>query len=335
MNYTQRIRILDPLRGLAALWVVLFHYSGSILPTITPNALTGFFSGGHMGIHAFFIISGFVIPYSLGRSQYRLKHYGRFMLRRWVRIAPPAYLAAVLMIAYNLLAIMLKGKLPDGSIYPGLSPKALFANLTFLVPYMEVNWYNFVYWTLTAEFEFYLVIGVLFPFLACKWKSWFQPILILAVLFTSFIDGPLFFRFGSLFTLGLLLYLFRAKAIHPWLFAALAVLACAACCRVEGPGAALVAIVTSAVIALYRGPIPGAITWLGMISYSLYITHVPVGLFAEVVIKNLFPMELGAAMRVMLLFAYTGLSLLIAWIFYKWVERPCHGWSMALRRTQQ
>jgi peptidoglycan/LPS O-acetylase OafA/YrhL len=333
MNYAQRIHILDPLRGLAALWVVLFHYSGSILPTITPNALTGFFSYGYLGIHAFFVISGFVIPYSLGRLRYQFNHFGRFILRRWVRIAPPAYLAALLVIAFNLLAIALTGKLPDNTTYPGLSPKAIFANLAFLVPYTHVEWYNFVYWTLTVEFEFYLVIGIIFPALVGKWNSWLQPLLILIILLTSFIDGPGFFRFNSLFILGLLLYLLQAKVIRPWLFAFLTVWACITCYSKEGPEAAIVAVITASVIMMYHGPIPKSITWLGSISYSLYITHVPTGYFAEAIVKRIFPLELDGPMKIIFLFVYTGLSLFAAWIFYERVEKPCQRWSQALRRN--
>jgi peptidoglycan/LPS O-acetylase OafA/YrhL len=36
-----------------------------------------------------FVIFGFIIPYSLHRSQYKLLYFPRFLLRRLVRLEPP------------------------------------------------------------------------------------------------------------------------------------------------------------------------------------------------------------------------------------------------------
>ncbi|MHB8208815.1 acyltransferase family protein [Mucilaginibacter sp.] len=45
----------------------------------------------------FFVISGFVIPYSLFKANYELKHYFKFLYKRVLRLHPP-YLAALLII---------------------------------------------------------------------------------------------------------------------------------------------------------------------------------------------------------------------------------------------
>ena len=50
-----------------------------------------------MGVTAFFVISGFVLPLSLSSNGYRLSDAPVFLLKRAVRLEPP-YLATILLI---------------------------------------------------------------------------------------------------------------------------------------------------------------------------------------------------------------------------------------------
>lgn len=316
------IGILDPLRGIAALAVVFFHYSGSLLPSIEPNALTHFFSRGNLGVHAFFVISGYVIPYSLWRANYRLGKYGWFMLRRWARIAPPAYLAAMAMIVLNHLSILRSGTPIAGSGYPGLDAVPFLANLTFTVPYFGEGWYNFVYWTLTIEFEFYLLIGLLYPLLR-RDKPVKLYALLIGMLALVFIPGPNFFQFAPFFLLGSFIHLYRIGILDGKACMILLAMACGLASWSEGPGAAAVGAASAAVIFLYKASIPHWLAWLGVISYSLYITHVPVGIASEFLVKQLIPAP-GEIGKVLLLFLYTFIALMAAWGFNVLVERPTH-----------
>jgi peptidoglycan/LPS O-acetylase OafA/YrhL len=54
----------------------------------------GFSKFGYLGVDVFFVISGFVIPYSLWGREYSLRQFPRYMIRRAVRLEPP-YLASV------------------------------------------------------------------------------------------------------------------------------------------------------------------------------------------------------------------------------------------------
>jgi hypothetical protein len=88
---TRRVPVIELLRGLAAISVVLFHLSNS-MESETPRVLTAY---GWLGVDVFFVISGFVIPYSLHGTGYSIRNFPRFMLRRVVRLEPP-YLASIL-----------------------------------------------------------------------------------------------------------------------------------------------------------------------------------------------------------------------------------------------
>ena len=63
---------VDGLRGFAALGVVVYHISryGSIAAaarSVTPNWLATLLKHGWVGVQMFFVMSGFVIAYSLRR----------------------------------------------------------------------------------------------------------------------------------------------------------------------------------------------------------------------------------------------------------------------------
>ncbi len=63
---------------------------------------------GYLGVDIFFVISGFVIPWSLYRTRYAIRDYPRFLLKRNVRLYPP-YLAsiAISILATNFILVPL------------------------------------------------------------------------------------------------------------------------------------------------------------------------------------------------------------------------------------
>ena len=67
---SQRLVEIDALRGIAALSVVLFHYTTQFKKLYSPGGWTDFeFTHGHLGVNLFFIISGFVIFMTLERTK--------------------------------------------------------------------------------------------------------------------------------------------------------------------------------------------------------------------------------------------------------------------------
>ena len=78
------IEIIDFLRGIAALSVVLFHYATSSIASIKPNATSEFFEWGRLGVQVFFVISGFIIPYAMYASSYKVNDIGKYLFRRFL-----------------------------------------------------------------------------------------------------------------------------------------------------------------------------------------------------------------------------------------------------------
>ena len=85
----EKIASVQFLRGMAALAVVLFHFSSGYLSE--ENALRQLGRYGTYGVHAFFVISGFILPYALYHGGYKIRYYGKFLVKRLLRLEP-AYL---------------------------------------------------------------------------------------------------------------------------------------------------------------------------------------------------------------------------------------------------
>lgn len=145
------------LRGVAALLVVLFHYS-HYLKSVAPGADIGFqmFGGGYVGVDIFFIVSGFIIVHSTEQ-----RHNARpldFLIRRFFRVVPLAQIATL--INFSVM-----------SARPSLT--LLWKSLLFL-PSAEINPPKFGYpvvaqaWTLSYELVFY---GIFAAVLLCTQRN--------------------------------------------------------------------------------------------------------------------------------------------------------------------
>jgi peptidoglycan/LPS O-acetylase OafA/YrhL len=157
-----RIDVVQSLRGIAALGVAWFHFTngnGKFLPV---GILKSSGSYGWLGVDIFFVISGFVLPYSLFRARYRPSavNYGRFLWKRVSRLDPPYLASIVLVVGLGYLSAILPG-------YRGLPPmfswKPILLHLGYLNAFFRAPWLNIVYWSLAIEFQYYLLIGLLFP----------------------------------------------------------------------------------------------------------------------------------------------------------------------------
>jgi peptidoglycan/LPS O-acetylase OafA/YrhL len=66
-SQSDRIVTVDALRGVASLSVAWFHLTQPN-PALAPGIIKSSGAYGWLGVHIFFVISGFVIPYSLDKA---------------------------------------------------------------------------------------------------------------------------------------------------------------------------------------------------------------------------------------------------------------------------
>jgi len=132
---------LDALRGIAAMMVVLYHF------TMGRHEAELGFKFGLTGVDAFFMISGFVIFMSISS----VKRGIDFAINRFCRLFP-TYWAAVTF-TFLLLSIISVHKI--GCFEPS-SLLTYAVNLTMFQSYLKIPDLDGPYWTLIIEVNFYL-----------------------------------------------------------------------------------------------------------------------------------------------------------------------------------
>ncbi|GGL00745.1 hypothetical protein Sme01_40700 [Sphaerisporangium melleum] len=144
---------LDALRGVAALIVVFEHSLDPLLPEVRA-AISPWFDFGQYGVLVFFLVSGYVVPISLERRG----SVRGFWITRLFRLYPLWALAAA---AGTVFAV--------AEVYTRLPAQAaerpwtaLLAHLTMLQDLLQVPAVINVFWTLSYEMAFYLLVTAFF-----------------------------------------------------------------------------------------------------------------------------------------------------------------------------
>lgn len=226
----RRTAYLDGLRGFAALLVYILHhqlwaheaqhadqilenvfgYEGQYY-TVTLPVVRIFFSGGHLAVSCFFVISGYVLsakPLSLIRSgDYLLldDNICSALFRRWIRLYLPVicvtFLSFSMWHAFGILANFQ----PQRSFHEELwNWYAEFKNFSFVFRSGGNPWlsYHFHAWSIPVEFKGSIVIyTTLLALSRCTRKARLSCEIGLIVYFMWIADGALF----SMFMAGMLL----------------------------------------------------------------------------------------------------------------------------------
>ncbi|WP_330458641.1 acyltransferase [Streptomyces sp. NBC_00820] len=151
------VRGLDGLRGLAALYVVLFHCRLLTFPGFPHDsgpAWLGWLMYGRLAVVFFLVLSGFSLAIPAARAGWHLGGIGRFLRRRAWRILPPywAALALSLVVARFVVPASHFGP-PNGRT---LLVYGLVVQDVFTAPTP-----NGAFWSIGVEAELYLVFPLL------------------------------------------------------------------------------------------------------------------------------------------------------------------------------
>ncbi|QKV66941.1 acyltransferase [Pseudomonas sp. 43A] len=329
-------RDIDGLRALAVIPVVLFHFGFST------------FSGGFVGVDVFFVISGFLITTILFReiSAQRFSFID-FWARRARRIIPA--LSVVMLVTLALGWLLLTAK-DFSELGRTVRYQSLFiSNILFmredgyfqpasdLKPLLHT-------WSLAVEEQYYIFFPLLMAVLIRYVRHWrwmlFAALLVSFGLNIAYIEHKPEFTFFSLPTrawellCGAMLAVTPApkQAVRPWLYQTVGI---------AGLAAVLFAVLTFDKSTVFPGwaallPVLGTtaliwsgaqgqswtaqllslrpLVWVGLLSYSLYLWHWPVFVYANAIsIDGIQPVEA---------FAWMAMALGLAWLSLRYVELP-------------
>lgn len=182
-----RLRHIDALRAIAAMLVLWRHVADAYVnigPGVSGRWLQEIAAAvdfGRIGVVTFFMISGFVIPFSINANS--PAPIGTFLIRRFFRIYP-AYWLSVLLGALTTYWIW-------GRAF-GL--RDVLVNLTLLQNWFGIQEAEGLYWTLRVEWMFYLLCAAL---LLMKSLGSARRLFAIAALFTTLYSAEMLLRWRN------------------------------------------------------------------------------------------------------------------------------------------
>jgi peptidoglycan/LPS O-acetylase OafA/YrhL len=319
-----RIDVVNALRAFAAVFVAWGHFCSGQGGWLSWSGLYGY-----TGVDIFFVISGFIIPYSLFRGQYTLRNFGRFMLKRGIRLYPP-YLISIPISIFAANAVM-RPLIPAAGIHVG--GRQLFYHLLFLNDIVGVPWVNVVYWTLAIEWQWYILAALFFGLLASR-NAFLRFCPVAAAMVTYFLipNDRMIFHTLPIFLIGVFAFQYKIGLIGRGRLLALIAAMLWAMRWPTGWIVALIAVVTGLLIAFvsFRNPIAD---FLGDVSYSVYLLHLPIGVSLIGWLSHLLPFS-GSYIGVI---DCVGLAASVgaATVLYRWVEQPAQDFSSQVRFVRE
>lgn len=153
-----RFEALDSWRGLAAIFIILFH--AQVASHVRDAALV---RAGEMFVDFFFVLSGFVIAHAYAGRISRGADLGRFMMLRIGRVLPLHLVMLALFVAMEAGKAFVPGLgAPGDRAFTGTNDfSAIFTNM-FLVQvgtHDQLTW-NTPAWSIAAELVAYIVFGI-------------------------------------------------------------------------------------------------------------------------------------------------------------------------------
>lgn len=330
-NKSSKIHILPLLRAVAASMVALYHFcwhegpEGKLFEDDSWVRSLSFY--GVEGVYVFFVISGFIIPYALNKSSYTIANYARFIGKRILRLHPP-YIAAMALTGITVMAY----EIWHWQTFE-IDLDRLWYHLIYIIPFTEKAWYNEVYWTLAIEFQYYIVIGLLFGVLS---RSFLWSLIgTVCFLFTSLWaeDVRILFHYAPVFSAGIAVFFWKERK-WPWWLSLIVILSASCLARYEiSPATAVTTLLTALMIVFWnwRSRITDA---LGEVSYSLYLTH---GFAGGQFLYFFAYLAEGTTQRLVLVLMAMIVSFVFSWFFWKFVEVPsmhAAGWINYRKSTR-
>jgi len=348
-----KINELESLRGLAALLVVFFH-----IPKWHSSLNFGIINNGYLMVQLFFVLSGFVIFNAYGNNIKSTRDLLKFQFLRFGRLYPVHILFVLVFLLIEIAKYIAQTNI--GTVIPNSQPfrennfTALIQHI-FLVQAIGLtgnhNTFNVPSWSISVEFYTYLIFGCV-VLLAGKGSRHFI-FLVIAIASVVLLASAATFGFEDIlnglggFFIGCLtaasvknttLKVSRGASLILF-FAIIAFLQFKTSKTYDVAIYFLTAGLIGAVVLQKNGLLNsvlrlGIFTWLGAISYSLYMSHSAVewiaNQFFRVVLKvpeviavtgrsipqlSGFSALLGVSFIVIL-------SIVVSLLVYKFVEKP-------------
>jgi peptidoglycan/LPS O-acetylase OafA/YrhL len=328
---TQKIVILDVARGVCAFIVALYHFlhfenqHGSFVES-SNQALATFDPIMEGSICVFFIISGYVMYMHMERNNFDLKLFLPFMAKRAIRLLIPMLVCIAFILSINAL---FQWYLDQEVVF---SLKQLIANLTLSANFVGEDWYNPIFWTLSIEFQFYLVLALSFKLIR---KDPFAALIIITLACTAvnhfFYSKGLLVEFGSYFTIGIAMFLFSTKKFTAIQLLIITVLGAVDFLSNQDLYYCVIPLISIPIL-LFVKTKNRFLQFQGETSYSFYLFH---GLLGNWFLYFLLRYMENTSQKAMVLFGAFAVAYVGSYFFYRLIEKPSLKLVKRIRYTDE
>jgi len=342
-----RVAFIDSLRAIAAGAVLLQHIAGRLIRADVSgvaywNAVfVHAFDAGRFGVGVFFIVSGYVVPFSL-KGEHAIPE---FVIKRFFRLYPVYWVSMI-----GGIAVLVWHK------HLTIPVQLILANASMLEMALGVPVLLGPYWTLIIELAFYFACACLFAL--GKLRSLHIAVigmgvclaLCLGLAAVSLVTGH-YLRANLPFNMALMFYGLiirriddggiaqggRILSVCTFVLAAVAAAVLLGAPDRSNPmftpvsflsGYLAAIVVFHAIRMRGRGSSP-VLVWLAAISYPVYLCHEIVLLFLEDYIGK----DAGLAAQLAFFAVALAIVLLIGAACHRWIEQPSISLGRELTRT--
>lgn len=358
---SEKIDIIQVLRGIAVVMVIIFHFKDIIKPgEYLRKELDFLFDSGAAGVDLFFVISGFIMVFVTRKSTGGAAYAKKFLIKRILRIWP---LYVIATISYALLAAPVVANI-SLTIVIQILKSIFFIPLSYLDPPFFGYAYLGVGWSLNYEIYFYFLITISLLSGKYRWFLFATLIFITLIivpiaygnltylpmqtrnydsLFLNLITNPIIWEFVYGAIIGLLYITPACATIFSRIFQSRTIVVSIIVIAVwqyfsgffggHGPfyWGLSSAFVFMALVFYNRGKsikYPSWLIYLGDISFSVYLWHIPVA----ILITNIFTMlSLPAfCFGAPTFFLTLSFTLILSHISYQLLETKLHSFVAGL-----
>ncbi|MNR79359.1 Acyltransferase family protein [compost metagenome] len=346
MSTVSRMPCVDALKAVACLLIVFHHLAfygpmSDIAYPLMPTVIDLFYQYGRMAVQAFFVIAGFLLATKFAPDgAASVSRPLNAIYQRYLRLVIPYLVALVFAI---LCAALAREWVSSDSIPDAPSFAQLLPHIFLLQDLLDQDALSAGVWYVAIDFQLFAVAALLL-WLAGKIEAHagtkrphlrllgplFITLLTLVSLFVfnrnQGLDETALYFFGS-YGLGALAY-WATRRQHGMFWLMLLCAVVLAALLVEFRGRILVAGCVMLVLgvarqsgALERWVMPGFLTYLGRISYSVFLIHFPLCMLVNAVFFHFFPHQ--AVANVIGMLVAVGVSIGGGALLFRWVEnRP-------------
>lgn len=306
------------LRLLAACWVALFHFNSIVPYSSQDNSYRVLCTFGYLGVPVFFIISG----YCMAIAEKHAKTPFEFLIRRLFRIFPP-YWCSLIVVSVCILFVKVSTGTNSVATVPKTVPEILACLSLYVHPASRFPGMIGVYWTLPYELIFYLVIFAA-QYLKRNFKAWLIVILAAIGAFMPDQHDNLLFFFNEIssFLLGYSLFKIINKQEGGFTF----ILSFIGIIAHHSNEYLVVSLIVCLLIFMgYVRPIGNnLLSRLGDYSYSIYLIHIPIGIFLPIAARRHFAEAIckNVALNIAIDFIVLAIVIMLAKSMFQEVELP-------------